>query len=284
MKVLITGAHGLVGMHLAKWFGRLNEVMALGRNELDITNAGQAFTLIQKQQPDLIINCAVLGVDECEADPAKAHSINVEGPLNLARAAAAIGSEIVHFSTNYVFDGKRESGFYTVDDKPQPINVYGKTKFKGEEAVKTACAQSYIIRTSWVFGAGKQSFFSTAHQSLAAGKAVQAITNMWASTTFVNDLVERVEEIAGRKYYGTYHVVNDGTCSYYEFAQEAARAVGLSEREASKLIIPIEAAEARPGTPRPRYTPMRCILSEEIGLAPMRDWRTALAEYIRGRM
>jgi dTDP-4-dehydrorhamnose reductase len=282
MKVLITGAHGLVGKRLTKWFGRSNEVMALGRQELDITNAGQAIALVQKQKPDLIINCAVLGVDECESDPAKAHSINVEGPLNLARAATAIGTEIVHFSTNYVFDGKRENGFYTIDDEPQPINVYGKTKLLGEEAVKTACEQSYIVRTSWVFGAGKPSFYSTAHQLLAAKKEVQAITDMWASTTFVKDLVKRTEEIVPYKRYGTYHVVNSGICSYYEFAQEAARAVGLSEPEADELIVPTKAAEARPGAPRPQYSPMRCILSEEIGLAAMRDWRAALAEYVRG--
>jgi len=104
---------------------------------------------------------------------------------------------------------------------------------------------------------------------------------MRASTTFVDDLIGRVEEIVENKTFGIYHVVNSGTCSYHDFAQEAARIVGLSESEANELIIATSAADARPGAPRPLYTPMRCKLSEEIGLEPMRDWREALAEYIR---
>jgi len=281
MKILITGAHGLVGSHLTDRLSHSHDVLALGRTDLDITDADQLFAFVEKESPDLIINCAVVDVDECERNPEKAASVSVTGPENLAKTASDSGAEIVHFSTNYVFDGERKSGYYTIDDEPEPINIYGQTKLDGERAVQAACERSYIVRTSWVFGKGKDSFLSTAGDSLKAGRKVSAITDMRASTTFVDDLIGRVEEIVENKTFGIYHVVNSGTCSYHDFAQEAARIVGLSESEANELIIATSAADARPGAPRPLYTPMRCKLSEEIGLEPMRDWREALAEYIR---
>jgi len=281
MKILITGAHGLVGSHLTDRLSHSHDVLALGRTDLDITDADQLFAFVEKESPDLIINCAVVDVDECERNPEKAASVSVTGPENLAKTASDSGAEIVHFSTNYVFDGERKSGYYTIDDEPEPINIYGQTKLDGERAVQAACERSYIVRTSWVFGKGKDSFLSTAGDSLKAGRKISAITDMQASTTFVDDLIGRVEEIVENKTFGIYHVVNSGTCSYHDFAQEAARIVGLSESEANELIIATSAADARPGAPRPLYTPMRCKLSEEIGLEPMRDWREALAEYIR---
>ena len=280
MKVLITGAHGLVGSHLTDQLGYSHEVLALGRTELDITNAEQVFAFVEKEQPDLIINCAVLGVDECESDPDKAQAVYVRGPSNLAQAAAEIGAEIVHFSTNYVFDGKRETGYYTIDDEPKAINVYGQTKLEGERAVQAACERSFIVRTSWVFGKGKNSFLSSVADSLKAGRKISAITDMWASTTFVNDLVERVGEIINRKHYNVYHVVNSGICSYYEYAVEGDKILGISQSTADELIEPIMASSAKRLAPRPRYTPMYCKLSEQIGLAPMRSWQTALRTHL----
>ena len=284
MKVLITGAHGLVGSHLMDQLGYSHEVLALGRTELDITNAEQVFAFVEKEQPDLVINCAVLGVDECESDHEKAQAINVHGSSNLAQAAAEIGAEIIHFSTNYVFDGERETGYYTTDDEPKPINVYGQTKLEGERAVQTACERSFIIRTSWVFGKGKSSFLSSVADSLKAGRNVSAITDRWASTTFVSDLVERVEEIINRKRYDVYHVVNSGICSYYEYVLETAKILGAPDSPEKELIEPIMASDAKRLAPRPRYSPMCCKISEEISLAPMRDWQTALRSNLNEKM
>jgi len=280
MKVLITGAHGLVGRHLTARFSRSHQVLALGRAELDITNTQQVFAFVEKDQPDLIVNCAVLGVDECESDPKKAQAVNVHGPSNLARAASEIGAEIVYFSTNYVFSGERESGYYTIDDEPKPINVYGQAKLEGERAVQAACMRSYIVRTSWVFGKGKDSFLSSVADSLKVGRNISAITDMWASATFVKDLVGRVDDIVNRKHYGVYHVVNSGICSYYEYAVEAAKILGISQSAAEELIEPIIASTTKRLAPRPRYTPMYCKLSEQIGLAPMWSWQTALRTYL----
>jgi dTDP-4-dehydrorhamnose reductase len=282
MKILITGAAALVGKYFLSGAAQAHEVVALKRADLDITDANSVHRCVRELRPNLIVNCAVIQVDESEENPAKARAVNVEGPRYLAEAASQTGAEIVHFSTQYAFDGEpvgRE--FYTIEDTPQPVNVYGKTKIAGEAAVQEACAQSYIIRTSWVFGRGKNSFLCTVYDDLRGGIRVRAIDDIWSSTTYAADLVARVLEIQARHHYGTYHVVNDGVCTYYEYAREAGQLAGLDRARIDALIDITHERDMQRVAIRPRYTPMRCLLSAEIGLAPMRDWREALAAYVR---
>ena len=281
MKIAITGAGGLVGTHLARHLATHNQVLPLRHGDLDITDREAVRRLVFQERPALIMNCAVAGVDECERDPALAYAVNVSGPQALAEAAAEVSAEFLHFSTNYVFDGARErQSSYTTDDEPCPINVYGRTKLAGEMVVQQANSKSYIVRTSWVYGAGKESFLGTVHRHLLAGKRVQAITDVWASTTYVADLAARTEEILKRHHYATYHVVNGGVCSYAEFARQAARLVGVAGTEANKLIEVVSEANMQRLARRPRYTPLRCLASEALGLAPLRDWQVALAAYV----
>ncbi|HKX83712.1 MAG TPA: dTDP-4-dehydrorhamnose reductase [Pyrinomonadaceae bacterium] len=279
MKVLITGAGGLVGTSLVKRFSKRHTVIAPDHVGLDITDRDQLFETVIGERPDLIFNCAVIGVDECELNPDRARAVNINGPCNLAEAASRVSSAMVHFSTNYVFDGLRESGFYSVDDEPRPISIYGRTKWEGEQAVIAACKKSFIIRTSWVYGGGAKGFFDKAIASLRVGETIEAVSDNWASTTFVEDLVERVEKIVEHGHYGTYHVVNGGICSKYEFATEAARLIHGSD----DLVKPVAEAHAGLIGKRPRYTPMRCKLSDGIGLPPMRDWRLSLREVVSRR-
>ncbi|MBC7931195.1 MAG: dTDP-4-dehydrorhamnose reductase [Rubrivivax sp.] len=279
MKIIITGAGGLVGGSLARRFADRHGVLAPARAQLDVTDGDAVKRLVQAETAQLIINCAVTGVDDCEHDPDAARKINVEAPRLLATACAEVGAEFLHFSTNYVFGGETEK-FYTTEDAPRPINVYGQTKLAGERAALEANARVYVVRTSWVFGAGKESFLSTAHRELRAGRRVRAITDTWASVTYVEDLAARVEEILERGRYGVYHVVNEGVCTYLEFAQETARLAALSGDDAARLIERVTEEQMNRAARRPRYTPMRCPLSEEIGLRPLRGWRDALADYV----
>jgi dTDP-4-dehydrorhamnose reductase len=192
VKILITGCGGLVGSHLARALASEHQVLALKHRDLDITDAATIKRLTQAEQPSLIINCAAAGVDECERDPALAQAINIVGPRSLAEASARIGAAFLHFSSNYVFDGDRGDGIlYTANDEPLPINIYGQTKLEGERSACAVSERTYIIRTSWVFGHGKASFLSMAHERLRCGLPVSAITDTWASTTYVADLVER---------------------------------------------------------------------------------------------
>jgi dTDP-4-dehydrorhamnose reductase len=282
VKILVTGAAGLVGSRFAQRFGVDHDVRAVTRDELDITDRAMVRSRVAAEQPSLIVNCAVIQVDEAEQNPAKAAAVNVQGPKFLAEAATQVGAEIIHFSTQYVFYGEPIGRApYTIEDEPRPINLYAKTKAAGEEAVRDACAQSYIIRTSWVYGRGKNSFLCTVHDDLESRKPVRAIDDVWSSTTYVEDLIDRCAQIHRARHYGTYHIVNEGICSYYDFALEAGRLVGLERAQLDSLIEVIHERDMKRYAGRPRYTPLRCLLSEELGLAPMRDWRDALAAYVR---
>jgi dTDP-4-dehydrorhamnose reductase len=282
MKILITGAAGLVGSHLARRLANEHEVLALKHGDLDITDQKAVHRRVADAKPALIVNCAVIQVDESEQAPARAQAVNVDGAGFLAEAAEKAGAEIVHFSTQYAFAGEPVGRLpYTIQDEPRPVNNYGRTKIAGEAAVRSACARSYIVRTSWVYGSGKNSFLCVVHDDLRAGKKLRAIDDIWSSTTYVNDLIDRVMTIRSTGRYGTYHVVNDGVCSYYEFAIEAGRALGLTRAEIAPLIEITHERDMKRIAIRPRHTPLRCLLSEQLGLPPMRDWHDALAAYVR---
>jgi dTDP-4-dehydrorhamnose reductase len=282
VKILVTGAAGLVGRHLAHTLARDHDVLALKRSDLDISDRDAVHRYVSAVKPSLIVNCAVIQVDESEQNPPKAQAVNVEGPRFLAAAASRLDAEMVHFSSQYAFDGEPVGRPpYTIEDEPRPVNVYGRTKVASEEAVGDACARSYIIRTSWVFGSGKNSFLCTVHSDLHSGERVRAIVDIWSSTTYVDDLVHRMQQILATRRYGTYHIVNEGLCSYYEFALEAGRLVQLNREQLDRLIEIVHAGDMKRIAVRPRYTPMRCLLSEQLGLSPMRDWRAALADYVR---
>ena len=281
MKVLISGGAGLVASHFARRFGRDHEVLALTHRELDIADGESVHRRVADFRPDLIINGAVIQVDEADEKPAKARAVNTDGPRFLAEAANRTGAEIIHFSTQYAFEGEPVGRSpYTIDDEARPVNYYGRTKLAGEDGVRNACARSYIIRTSWVYGSGKKSFLCTVHDDLRTGKPVRAIDDIWSSTTYVGDLIERCLEILNRRRYGTYHVVNDGVCSYYEFALEAGRLAGLTRARIDALIEVTHERDMNRAAARPRYTPLRCLLSESLKFRPMRHWREALAAYV----
>ena len=257
MRIAVTGASGLVGSAVVRHFG----ATGLTHRDLDITDAAAVQRVVSGF--DLVINCAVIGVDECERDPALARAVNVDGPANLARAAKAV----LHFSSNYVFGGSQEK-LYSIDDEARPVNEYGRTKLAGEREVLRLNRNAYVIRSSWIFGPGKPSFISTAHRRLRAGEPLRAVADVWASATYVLDLVERVAEMIDRGELGVHHVVNGGVCSNETFALEAARIVGASPQ----LVEPASTKIVH-AAPRPRYTPLRAS-------PPLRDWREALAAYI----
>ena len=280
-RVLITGAEGLLGRYFTAHLSGRCSLTAHGRASLDITNTEAVEAMCAVVRPDLIINCAVLGVDACERDPARSHAVNVVGPGNLATSAEAIGADLVHFSSNYVFSGDRLDEMpYTLADRPHPINRYGESKLAGENAVRDVCARSFIIRSSWIFGQGKPGFVNETRRRLIARERIDAITDIHANATFVADLVLRTLEVVRSGTYGTYHLVNTGVCSYYDIAMEVGRLLKLSMSERERLISSSHATAARWIASRPSYTPLRCITSEQLGFAKMRHWTLALAEYL----
>lgn len=282
MKVMIFGAGGLVGKEFGRHLSTSIEVLPLTHSDIDITDSEAVTTVVLHENPTLIINCAALGVDACEGNPELAWCVNVSGTENLANMATMVKADFVQISSNYVFDGeKKQDSSYTCLDTTTPNTVYGKTKLASEYVARANAERCFIIRTSWVFGPSEKNFVSTVSRSLKSRKPVRAIRDIWASTTYVNDLVSRSLEIVSRGHYGTYHVVNRGVCSYYEFALETGHQLGIAQSELDALIEPIGVFELGLRARRPRYSPLMCLNSERLGLAPMREWHAALGEHIR---
>lgn len=279
MKILITGANGLVGRALVKeCSGRGDDVLAYDHKALDIGDPRAVETIIGEQRPDAVINCAAwTDVDGCESDPDRAQRVNALGPENLARASRNAGAVLVTISTDYVFDGRKD-GFYTQRDQPLPISVYGNSKLEGERRAQLAHARTIVVRSGFIFGPGGKNFLSNVVSLAKRGAKLKAIRDCWGTPTYGRDLAARLRELAVLDLPGTYHVVNSGDGASFEtFTVEALRLGGLST---DTLEVVDNDSLGRPA-PRPRNSRMKCLLSPAIGLAPLPHWQEALAHFIR---
>ncbi len=279
MRVLVTGAAGMVGRAVvAHCLASGDEVGAHDRARLDIADAAAVVAAFERERPDVVINCAAwTDVDGCEADPARAFSVNAEGPANLAAAARSVGAQLVTISTDYVFDGAKE-GFYTQRDDPAPSSVYGAAKLEGERRAQSACARTVVVRTGWIFGADGRNFLSRVVELSGRGQRLKVISDAWGTPTYAVHLARRLRELAELDLPGVYHVVNAGPgANYEEFAREALFAAGLG----SENLEAVTTASLDRKAPRPRNCRLRCLLSEAVGLAPLPDWRLALNEFVR---
>lgn len=280
MRILVTGAAGLVGRALVEHCSDSgDEVLAYDHQGLDITDSQTAERVILKDSPDAVINCAAwTDVDGCESNPEKACSENSLGPENLAHACRKANAVLVTISTDYVFDGRKE-GFYTQRDQPSPISVYGKYKLAGERRAQEAYARTIVVRSGYIFGPGGRNFLSTVIARAAAGETLKAIRDYWGTPTYGHDLAVRLRELAAMDLPGIYHVVNSGEGASFEtFSREALRLVGLSPE---KLEVVNADSLGRPA-PRPHNSRLKCLLSDAIGLAPLRSWQDALAHFASG--
>ena len=278
MKVLITGAKGLVGTAMRDHcIASGDDVFAYGRSELDISDAESVDRIVDEVRPDALINCAAwTDVDGCESDPERAQRVNAIGPENLALAARNIGATLVTISTDYVFDGTKE-GFYTQDDVPSPQSVYGRAKLEGEQRVLAEYPSATIVRTGFIFGMKGKNFLSRVVELSQQGKRFAAISDAKGTPTYGRDLAGRLRELAERKLSGIFHVVNAGDgATYEEFARTALRLVGLDD---SNLDVVPMASLNRPA-PRPINSRLRCLLSERCGLQPLPNWQNGLQRFV----
>ncbi|MFY9555678.1 MAG: dTDP-4-dehydrorhamnose reductase [Blastocatellia bacterium] len=275
---MITGADGLLGRSMATRLAATGwQVVALPRTQLDITNQDDVRRAVEAVLPDVLINCAATAdVDRCEREPDWAYAINEKGPRYLARACREFGADIIHVSTDYVFDGSKE-GFYTQQDEPRPLSVYGNAKLAGELAVREEAARFYVVRTSWLFGHGGKNFGSRVIEYARKGAHLKGVVDQTSIPTFAPDLAARLEEIVSHGAHGLYQITSSGPTNWFEFARLALDLVGLRDVE----IEPVTRAELNQTAPRPHNTAMRCLVSEKLGLEPMRHWRDALAEFVK---
>ena len=278
MRVVVTGGRGLVGAALTEHCAAVgDEVLSYGHKDLDITDRDAVQEVIRRDRPDAVINCAAwTNVDGCESDRERAFAANAAGPENLAAACKEAQCVFITISTDYVFDGTK-SGFYTQLDEPNPESVYAASKLEGERLAALAYGGSIIVRTGYVFGPGGINFLSTVVERIKKGERIKAISDAYGTPTYAKDLAVRLRELAEKNVAGIYHVVNSGPgVSFEEFTRKAVALVGNRE-----VVVETVSADAlnRPAK-RPRNSRMRCLLTEKIGLSPLRDFEHALEEFV----
>ena len=278
MRVVITGAGGLVGSQLTKHcVSHGDEVFAFNHQQLDIADSRQVERVIAEARPEAVINCAAwTDVDGCEANEERANRANVLGPENLARASLRESALLITISTDYVFDGTKD-GFYTQRDQPNPQSVYARSKLAGERAAQLANSNTAVVRTGFVFGPGGRNFLSTVIERAMAGAKLKAIGDSWGTPTYAAHLAARLRELATLDLPGLYHVVNSGEGTTYEaFTREALRLLNL----ANVAVESVTTASLNRPAPRPVNSRLRCLLSEAVGLSPLPRWQDALNEFV----
>ena len=279
---MIVGASGQLGTDLMDAFADLNPV-GLRHSEIAIENPRSVAEALDTHRPDLVINTAAFhNVQVCEHEPVRALEINTVAVGALARACAQRECSFATFSTDYVFDGDKDAP-YVEDDKPRPINSYGLSKLGGELLVKVATPRHFIFRTSGLFGRiGSTSkgytFIDRILQSAAAGERSTVVNDMTFSPSYTRDVAAAVRRVVDDADFGLYHVVNQGSCTWYEFALEALTQAGLRAE-----VTPISTAQWAADVRRPPNSSLANERLQKTGLPQPTNWRSAVARYIAER-
>ncbi len=278
MRVLVTGAEGLVGRAVVRHCTALgDDVFGSGREALDITDAARVRKVADEVAPETIINCAAMtDVDGCESQRERAFQINALGPENLAVAAREVGATLITISTDYVFDGKKD-GFYNQRDDPNPESVYGQSKLEGEWRAQRAAASTVVVRTGFIFGERGKNFLSTVIERARRGEKLKVISDALGTPTYAPHLAVRLRELAAAKLPAIFHVVNSGEGTSFEgFAKFALEAASLTE----VILEPVNMATLERPAPRPANSRLECLVSPAIGLPPLPMWQDALLDFI----
>jgi dTDP-4-dehydrorhamnose reductase len=275
MKILLTGADGQLGKELVETFGEKEyTVFPLSKEELNITNVVQIREVVQRIQPNVIINAAAFTkVDHCEKEVEKAFTINSFGPYYLASEAKKRQIKLFHISTDYVFGGDKLSP-YTECDVTSPKTIYGKSKKIGEELSFTVNNDMTIIRTSWLYGHGGENFVNTIKKLADNREEIRVVHDQLGCPTYTKDLGIVIKKLLSASP-GIYHVSNAGSCTWFEFATEIIRLLNKSTR-----IIPISTEEYKVITPRPKNSVLCHEKINKLGIYA-RHWKEGLYEYIR---
>ena len=276
MKVLIVGATGLLGKALMReWTG--DDVLGFGSRDVDIRDATRVHDAIRNARPDwIVLAAAYTDVDGCESRQELAFSVNRDGAVNVANAARQIGAKLLFLSSDYVFDGKKTSP-YEVDDERNPQSVYGRTKSEAEVQLLGIVPDCCIVRTSWVFGVGGKCFPDTILKLAASRPMLDVVNDQRGCPTYTVDLARTITKLCGQNASGIVHVTNSCECSWFEFAQEIVRGVGLATE-----IRPVSSAQMARPAPRPAYSVLAATSLRRYGIE-MPTWKDALRRYMEER-
>jgi dTDP-4-dehydrorhamnose reductase len=276
VRILVTGHTGLLGTELMPTLQAEHDVLGCSLPERDITDPEGARRAVLEARPDLVVHAAAYtAVDECERQPDLAFRVNALGTRNVLLAAREIGARVAYISTDYVFDGKKGEP-YLEYDPPNPLGVYGRSKWAGEQYVRFLGPEYYIIRSAWLFGAGGACFPDTILRLIREKGRVEVVDDQVGNPTYSGDLAKAVARIVTSGLYGTYHAVNTGPTSWFNFARSVAEAFGYP----AEIVTPTTSSRVDRLAPRPANSSLRnFVLEESLGYR-MRPWTETLPDYV----
>ena len=276
MRALVTGYRGQLGQALMRHLQEGHDATGIDLPEHDITDRSRVAAAFDDAQPEVVVHAAALThVDYCAQHPDEALRINGGGTQNVALSCQQRAIPLLYVSTNEVFDGQADSP-YQEYDRPNPVNPYGYSKYVGEQMVRQHLTRFTIVRTAWLYASGGTNFIHKIVARAKEGQPLRVVTDEVGSPTYAEDLAQAIVRLIETESCGVYHLVNEGACSRYEFAQEILRAAGLGD-------VPIESitsdAFERPSTPPP-YSPLRNVFGTLAGVT-LRPWQEAVAEFVQ---
>lgn len=277
MKIIVFGSSGQLGISFKKFLNQEDnhEILFLTRKELDICNKELLSKIFHESKPQILINCAAYtDVAKAEIDPLNAELINGRVLENITLECNKHNCVLIHFSTDYVFDGNKKDP-YTESDKTNPINQYGKSKLLGEEYIKSFCERFYIIRISWLFSLHSKNFPRTIYKSIMKDEMVNVVSDQIGTPTYSDDVAKAVKKMIAHEAfynsYGIYHFAGNSQCSWYELATEIESITCPSKQESS-LVLPISSSEFKSIVNRPKYSSLDSKkIYNSFGIQPS-DW------------
>lgn len=278
MKYLITGKNGQLAHAFIERFEKLGiDYSAPEESKLDITDGNLVAHAVASYKPDIIINCAAYNlVDGAEQEKDKAFEINAKGPQHLARAAEQRKAMIVHFGSDYVFDGLKENCLYTEDDCVNPQNEYGKSKLSGEKLVAQECEHHLILRLSWVFGSGKQNFIYKLRTWTETNEYMKIACDEFSVPTYTETVVDGTLRAIEQGLRGLFHLTNSGFCSRYEWAKLILATLGIN-----KFIRPVPMDSFNLPAKRPRFSAMsNRKIADRLNIQ-IPDWEESVRSFLR---
>jgi len=279
MNYLVTGRNGQLAAEFLRRFDAAGaKAAAPDESELDITDAAAVDRVVAAVRPGVILNCAAYNlVDQAEKDSDTAFRVNAAGPRNLAESARRHGSFLVHFSSDYVFDGTKENGLYAEDDATGPLNEYGRSKLAGEGAVTEVLGdRALVLRLSWVFGRGKQNFIHKFLERSKSGETLKVTCDEFSVPTWTGTVADVTMRALDRGLHGLFHLTNSGYCSRYEWAKLILRVRGEE-----RFIRPVSLDSFPLPARRPRFSAMNNgSIASTLGI-DIATWEEAVSEFLR---
>jgi dTDP-4-dehydrorhamnose reductase len=275
MKILITGANGMLSLALKKILRPRNRLILTDIDNMDITKAQEVLKFFNKTKPEIVIHTAAYtDVDGAETNKSLALKINRDGTRNVARAAKSLDIPIVYISTDYVFGGGKRKP-YTENDRPNPLSVYGMSKYAGEKEIRKITKKYYITRSAWLYGPGGKNFVVTISRLAHELDELKIVNDQKGCPTYTFDLAEVISKLIRSGKFGLYHVVNSSSCTWFGFTKEI-----LKIKKIKKKIIPITSEELNRPAKRPTFSVLSNKKLQGVGVK-MRPWAEALKSYLK---